>query len=257
MVFVIRCVPDIFTGEILNVGVCAVDNTGKRKAKVITEAGRLHCLYGNASDNVVLLAQAALHAAEGGHPSPSAQIVFDTPTPYYNSTLSDILDNTFDDQVTVALPHKPTNNPSQISDEVAVQKILDIIKHKHPLDTAFIANTPRLLLDTDQGPRPMYIPLQPSRGVGTIRSATYSADSLKVHLLDSVLDMQAAQVYRKKESAALFILSPKSNNKKKDDEVDRTIDAIAWRCSRGTRIVVEPTAEELAVQVESWAAEFA
>lgn len=256
-VFVIRCMPDVFTAEILNVGVCGISASGQRLVKVMTEPGRLACLYGDSAINVVLLAQAAAEAARTGARSPSPQIIFDEPTPYYNTTLNDQVDNTFADQVTAALPQRQAADTEQLTDEVARQRTIDAIKLARGLETDFIANTPLVILSTDSGPRPIYIPLQPARAVGTIRSASYSPESLKMHLLESVLDMEAAQRYKQKPAAGLFILRPASKEKKLNAAIDKTIDAIAWRCHKSLQLEVEPTPEKLALVVTQWADAYA
>lgn len=102
--FVIRCIPDPFTGEMFNIGVCATDMSGNRVAKVLTEPGRLECMYGEAAGHVVALAAVAKEAAESGGPAPSSQIVFDTPTDYYGGSAEEAAANAFADQVTAALP---------------------------------------------------------------------------------------------------------------------------------------------------------
>ncbi|NNU43582.1 DUF3037 domain-containing protein [Ramlibacter montanisoli] len=142
VIFVIRCTPDIFTGEQINVGVCAVDPKGRRKAKVVTEPARLQCLYGEQSVNVLMLAQAALEAAERGAPSPSAQIVFDDPAPYFNSTLDQAVENTFADQVTVALPHRDPAMREELPDDVAQTRVANAVKDQIGLDFELLANTP-------------------------------------------------------------------------------------------------------------------
>jgi hypothetical protein len=252
-VFVIRCVPDIFTREQINIGVCAVSSGGQRKVKVITEAGRLSCFYGDSAINVVMLAQAAAEAAMAGAQSPSPQVVFDDPTPYFNSTLDDVVFSTFADQVTAAIPYRVTGATESISDEVARQRTIDAIKTARGLDVDFVANTPLVLLNTDSGPRPVYIPLQARRAVGTIRSSAYGPDSLKMHLLESVLDMEAAQRWRNMPAAGLFILRPPGKDKKHETAVERVIDAVAWRCNKSLAIEMEPTPERLAIKIVSWA----
>jgi hypothetical protein len=146
-VFVIRCVPDVFTGEMFNVGVCAMEAaTGRRKARVITEPGRLSCYYGEGASNVVALAQAALEAATTGAPPPSEQIIFDTPTPYYNATLDDLVNSTFSMQVTAAISHRPKEaEAAQITDDIAREKAIDAIKQARGLEADFIANTPMVI----------------------------------------------------------------------------------------------------------------
>ena len=254
-VFVIRCVPDVFTGEVINIGVCAIDGaTGRRYTKVITELGRLACFYGDSSSNVVALAMAAGEAAQSASPSPSGQIIFDEPAPYYNTTAKDVLESTFSMQVTCALPQRPkAGEKAQITDDIARETAIDALKKARNLHTEFIANTPLVLLNTDSGPRPVYIPLQPANAVGTIRSADYGAESLRLHLLESVLDMEAAQRWRDKPAAGLFILRPASNDKKQLNAVDKVIDGISWRCNKTLHLEVEPTADSLAAKIGQWA----
>lgn len=256
MVFVIRCIPDIFTREQFNIGVCAIGENGKRRVKVITEPGRFACFYGDSASNVVFLAQAAGEAALNAAPSPSPQIIFDTPTPYYNSTLEDVVDSTFADQVTAAIPYKAPKDREQITDDIARVKTIDAIKKARALDTDFIASVPLVVLNTDTGPRSVYIPLQANHAVGTIRSADYSPDALKMHLLESALDMEAAQRWREKMSAGLFILRPAHKDKKAAEAIDRTIDAVLWRCPKSLHVDIEPTVEDLGKKIETWADEY-
>lgn len=254
-VFVIRCVPDVFTGEVVNVGVCAIDGaSGKRFAKVITEPGRLTCFYGESAANIVALAMAAGEAAQSAVPPPSEQIIFDEPVPYYNTTAHEVLGSTFAMQVTCALAQRQkAGSQEHITDDMALETAIDCIKKERDLQAEFIANTPMVMLNTDKGPRPVFIPLQPVHAVGTIRSADYGADSLRLHLMESILDMEAAQRWRNKDAAGLFILRPPGKDKKHLDAVDKVIDAVAWRCSKSMQIEVEPTAAALGKQISKWA----
>ena len=111
LVFVIRCMPDIFTGEMINIGVCAIDGaTGSRHVQVIASPGRLKCFYGDDAALVVNMAQAAKEAAERALPPPSLQLIFDKPTPYYAGSAEEIMSQAFADQVTVALPNREDAN---------------------------------------------------------------------------------------------------------------------------------------------------
>lgn len=253
MVFVIRCVPDIFTNERINIGVCAVDVHGNRKVKVITEPGRLQCLYGEASSNVVLLAQAALHAATAGVPSPSPQVIFDAPTPYYNSTIDDVVNGTFADQVTVALPQRATASENPLDDEQAMEAVANAIKITRGLDMDLLANTPQVIINTDRGPRAMRVPLQPRNGVGTVRSAYYSPHTLKTHLMDSVLDMECAARYRQKRHMGVFILRPEKASREIAKQVDAVIDSIAYRAPSSMMLEVAFDASTLAQAIDHWA----
>ena len=103
-VFVIRCEPDPFTGERINVGVCVITASGQRLVRCVEEPGRLECLYGPGATSVLSLAKIAGACAARGLPSPSPQITVDDPLPYYHATAEEILRITFQEQVTVARP---------------------------------------------------------------------------------------------------------------------------------------------------------
>lgn len=254
MIFVMRCVPDIFTSERLNIGVCAISNTGERKAKVVTEAGRLQCLYGEGASNVLLLAQAALEAAKNGAPSPSPQVVFDTPMPYYNCTVEEIVESSFADQVTVALPHREVGDKNSWTDDVVQQKIADIVRLQSDFEFAdLLATTPQVIVNTERGPRTMMIPLQPPHGVGTIRSAFYSPATLKTHLMDSVLDLECAARYRQKRTQGLFILRPKKPTPKEARAIDSVVDSVGYRTPPGLMLEQADDLDELAGMIKRWA----
>lgn len=253
MVFVIRCVPDPFTGEVINVGACAIDGaTGKRIVKVISEPGRLHCLYGDSAHHVVSLARVAFESASKGLAAPSDQIIFDEPTPFYNSTATDVLDRTFADQVTVALPQRTSSTEKQITDDDALGMVGNRIKLLLGLDATLLANTPQVLIQTDKGARPIHIPLQPPNGVGTVRSADYSAQALKTHLMDSVLDLECASRYRKKGHMGLFILRSALEGKRTSG-IDAVIDSISYRSPQSMFIEVSDKDADLAEAVAYWA----
>lgn len=252
MLFVIRCTPDIFTGECINVGVCAIDATGRRKGKVVTEPARLQCLYGEQSVNVLMLAQAALEAAERGALPPSPQVVFDEPTPYFNSTLEQALENTFADQVTVALPHRDGALRQELPDEVAQTRVSDAVKARIGLDLELLANTPQVIVNTERGPRTMVIPLQPRNGVGTIRSAYYNASTLRTHLMDSVLDLECAARFRQKRSLGLFILRPRNRSRKDQLAIDGVIDNVVYRCPTSLHLGQSDDVGALAEEIAAW-----
>lgn len=255
MVFVIRCVPDPFTDERINVGVCAIDaETGVRFVKVISEPGRLHCLYGDMAYSVVNLAQVAGEAAQKGLSSPSSQIIFDVPSPFFNSTAASVVENTFADQISVAIPQREQKQQAQVDDDLALQKVADAIKLQRTFDFDLIANTPQVIVQTERGPRPMKIPLQPKNGVGTVKSAYYSASTLKSHLLDSILDLECAARYREKTHLGMFILRRNDENRKDMASIDSVIDSIAARASRHMYIEVATQPDELAEACAKWGA---
>ncbi len=252
-VFVIRCEPDPFTGERINVGVCVQEATGQRHVRCIEEPGRLECLYGGGAASVVNLAKIAAACAAEGLPSPSPQIIFDTPLPYYHTKAEDILRMTFQEQVTVALPQRVASNRLQLDDAAATTLVLGELRKLLPMLGEVVANTPVTLVNTPQGPRPVTVPLQPRNGVGAVRSADYSPTSLKAHLMDSVLDLQCAALYRQRAHQAIFLLRPTQEPSKLAQQRDDVIDNVMYRAS-SLHLYQSDNSEELAHNIATWAA---
>lgn len=255
-VFVIRCEPDPFTGERINIGVCVQEVGGKRHVRCIDEPGRLECLYGPSATTVVAMAKMAAACAAQGLPSPSSQIVFDAPQPYYHAKAEEILRHTFQEQVTVALPQRQSQGRSQIDDAAAIALVIGALSKRIPVIGEVVANTPVALLQTPQGPKPVTVHLQPRNGVGVVRSADYSPQSLKTHLMDSVLDLQCAALYRKRHHQALFLLRPPKEPDKIARQRDEVIDNIMYRAS-AVHLHQSDSSEELATEIAHWAEEAA
>lgn len=253
VVMVVRCVPDLFTGERLNIGVVAIDNTGRRLAKMISEPGRLDCLYGDAANNVLWLAKAAEEAFLKCASMPSPQIIIDDPAPYYNSSLEDVLNNVFADQITVALPRRQDATKKALDDESAWIEVANQIKLMKGLSADVIANTPHVLIETERGTRAVTAQLQPAHGVGTVRSADYSPATLKTHLMDSLLDLECAARYRNKRGMGIFILRSDRETVKSAGAIDAVIDSVAFRAPRSLHLEVSQDSHTLAESVAEWA----
>lgn len=251
--FVIKCTPDIFTGEVINIGVCAIDGlTGDRYVKIIEEPGRLSCFYGDASHAILSLAKITKESLLVNGESPSPQVVFGETTTFYNSNIKKVVNDVFRTQVTAALPHRESKSIKMLDDDEALEDVSNYLKEKFQLGAAFLANTPNVIIDTDKGARAIRVPFQPSNGVGTIRSAYYSPQVLKAHLMDSYLDMECAARYRKKSFMALFILRPKDALIKNANQVDSVIDSIAYRAPKNMLLEVSDEVDELAEAINNW-----
>lgn len=254
VIMVLRCVPDVFTGERLNIGVAGIDQQGRRACKVVTEPGRLDCLYGESASDVVLLAQAAAEAFMAGAAMPTSQVTLDAPSPFYNTALEEAVQQVFADQVTVALPRRQDANKKTMGDEEAWQQVSDHIKLQQNLQADVIAGTPHVLIETERGSRSVTAQLQPKHGVGTVRSADYSASTLKTHLMDSLLDLECAARYRSKRGMGIFILRPKQESHKSAAAIDAVIDSITFRAPRNLFVEVSQDSQTLAGSVVEWAA---
>lgn len=253
LAFVIRCVPDPFTAERINIGVCVVRPDGKRLVKVIQEPGRLDCLYGEKAYMVVNLARMAEACLLEGEPPPSSQIQLDEPEPFYNMTPEDMLAATFADQVTVALPRRQDLKRAKIDDESALRMVTDQIKTIKGLEAQVVASNPYVQVETERGHRAIHIPLQPRRGAGTIRSGDYSFQSLRMHLMDSLIDLECAARHSKLSHLGMFILRPAYASEAQKLQTDNAIDDVYVRAPRSLHLSVSEDSKDLAQEINEWA----
>lgn len=257
--FVIRAIPDLFTGEILNIGVCVHSPDGKRRVRVIDKPGRLECFYGDAAHEVVALAKHAEYCALNGLPSPASNVIFDSPVAFYNLSPDQALQGFYVDLVTVAISKTATlGQPAQFTTEdarAAVTRIVKEMRANMALDS-LVADTPNILINVADKPRFVCVPLQPTYGAGTIESADYSEDTIRLHLLDRITDLAAVFEARKATQLAMFIVRPQRLiSEKQQLHIDNAIDKVLWKAPKNMRVEVETSVKRTAELVIEWGEE--
>lgn len=257
MAFNIRCSPDIFTGELLNIGICIISSDGSRIGRVVSEAGRLTCLYGEESAAGILqLAQVALCEALQGNPSPSPNILFDPPSPIYNLSPLEAIDDLFSSQVTVAIPQRsvaPSRLPSSPTNRI-IAKLYNLMRTSDSESAnQIIPSSPQTVVNTRKGTRAVQIALQPAHGGGIIQSAAYSAPTLRSHLLNSVLDLEWAAEARSLKRLGVFIVRPSNWPEAKQADIDRAIDDVVDRIPTRIRVEVETDMNSMTRHIFKWA----
>jgi hypothetical protein len=256
----IRAMPDAFTREVLNIGVAMVLNNGTRIAKVVDEPGRLSCLYGEQQSHAILLmAKIAYEAFLSGESSPSPTIIFSEPTPVFHMTPENALESLFKDQVTVAIPQRAAQGDSEEgalpTDTLRAQVYGYIRDNTEPMigDT-IIPQSTLAVVNTAKGPRTVRVPLQPPTGLGALESADYSGQTVRIHLMDALLDVEFAAEARNIKRLGLFIARPSRPgvSDRQLREIDNAIDNVTGRAPRNCRVEVETKVERLAEHILDW-----
>jgi hypothetical protein len=252
--------PDPFTHELLNIGVALVLRNGSRIAKVITEPGRLACLYGEHQAHAVLLmARIANEAFIAGESSPSPSIIFSEPMPVFHMTPEDAIESLFKDQVTVAILQRVTQGDVEVdtlpTESLRAQVYRYIREKTEPIigDT-IIPQSTLAVVNTAKGPRTVRVPLQPPTGLGALESADYSGQTVRIHLMDALLDVEFAAEARDIKRLGLFIARPSRPDlsDKQLREIDNAIDNVTGRAPRNCRVEVESRVERLAEHILDW-----
>ena len=257
MTFNIRVIPDLFTGEMLNVGVAVITNNGKRMVRVINEPGRLVALYGeDSAKTIVFLAKLAEQAVERSAAAPSPNLLFSDPQPFFNMEAEAALSQFFRDQVTVAIPMRlDVKRTEPLKTEKLRAQVYQLLRGKSRFmeSDGIIPQSPQAVIQTDKGTRSVGIPLQPINGAGGLESADYSGQTVRLHLMDALLDIEYAAESRKLTKLGLFIARPTGMAPNKQIEIDNAIDSVTWRAPQNCRVEVESDIEKLAEQILDWA----
>ena len=257
--FVIRAIPDLFTGEMFNIGVCIVPPIGPRLVRVIQSPGRLECLYGDAAQEIVVLAKHAAYCALHDLAAPARNVIFEPREPYYNLTPEHALKSFFENWVTVALAKVDGENLiSSFTTEDARREVLNVIKRLRPISaiTRLVPESPNMLINVGDKTRLVNVPLQPNFGAGTIESADYGAETIRFHLLDRITDLAAVHSAGKAAHLAMFIIRPQRTvSETKLRQIDSAIDKVVWKAPKGMRIEVESSIDRAAQLAIHWADE--
>ena len=254
----ISAVPDLFTDEVLNVGVGVIASNGRREVRVITTPGRLECLYGDAAHNLVDLAQLAADAFRNNISQPSPNIVIGEARPFYNMDPETALARFFQDQVTVAIPlrQEGLDRHDPVKTEAMRAQVYQLLRTKGQLMAVdgLIPQSPRTIVPTDRGPRTVTIPLQPTNAVGGLESVDYSGATIRMHLLDALLDLECAAEARGIKKLGLFIGRPDRDlPETKLREIDNAIDHVVWRTPKHCRVEIERDLGILSDKILEWA----
>ncbi|MCX7175321.1 MAG: hypothetical protein NT159_15645 [Proteobacteria bacterium] len=253
----IRVIPDLFSDEVLNVGIGIIGADGRRHVRVISTPGRLECLYGDAADNLVELAQLGARAFLDDVAQPSPNIALGEPRPFYNMDPETALATFFRDQVTVAIAQRQSaERPEPVKTEQLRAKVYQLLRTKGEFMNVdgLIPHSPLTIVQTEKGPRTVRIPLQSISGAAGLESADYSGPIIRVHLLDTLLDIEYAADARGFKKLGLFIARPvREMPEKKMAEIDNAIDHVVWRAPRHCRVEVERDLGLLTDKILDWA----
>lgn len=256
--FNVRVIPDLFTGECFNIGVAGIAADGTRYIKVIEEVGRLECLYGKTAENVLFLAELAADAFMAGREAPSPNIIFDKPTPFWNNTLQRTIAQLFADQVTVAIPMRQEDEPMDAPDSDRVRaSIYDMLRLKGPtgLVDKLIPQSPMVVVNTSRGPKTVKIPLQADTAIGGIESAAYSPQTVRMHLMDAMINLEFAADAWQMTRTGIFIARPVLAKKHEPRlrQIDAAIEHVVSRAPRTCHVAIESDLDALTDEILNWA----
>lgn len=233
----IRLLPDVVTGEVLNVGVAFVDQNERMSVRILDSARPLKCLFGAGSiDNFALLLGATRDTLERRQRliSPSTHITFGPLTYAAGGSVEEVVDRLYSAIVTLARCEEenaaaPERIPTLRVAEVRRQ-VFDALEKRSPALAKEIIRREPVELRSAQGVVRFDLPLRRRGLFGTITSARYQAQQAINRVMDGAfVDMMLARQYVEAEDrGAIFVLrserdSPTSEEHQQlvDGEIER------------------------------------
>lgn len=262
--FNIRWMPDVATGEIVNIGV-GFSSNGRVYTKLLDYYERVKCLYGEAG---------AFHASfvidvvvestrKNQFEAPIPQVIYDHKGFAQGASVDIVLGTLFDQTVTLA---KKVTEPKKksyqtISIDQLYVKLVDYLKPAAGLDfNAFVPEQPSLQVKDDSGSHELYIPFRDGEKLlGGLASAAYADPrTIELNLLKAGRDVETAMKFGRGTKPAVFVLKPGEELGKAGSQlahrVDEKLDKFDWYMGKqGIKVNSHVTVSGLGEEICEWA----
>lgn len=265
--FNIRWIPDLATGEKLNIGVI-FKTQNQIHFQVLSYFDRIKCLYGEQGARqatlVVSIVNESLRLKRSN--SPIAQIIYEGGGYAQGSSVDEIVSSLFDQ--TVPLQKKirevvGTERFNSVTLDKLYESIVGELKIKAALDfNRFVPSNSSIELKQDN--QRLYVPFRDGRHlIGGLASCVYSnTQTIELNLLKAARDVESAFKLGKGTKPAVFILKPGDElNKLKQEQVisiENTLDRFDWHMTKHGLVVRSHTeVAGLADEVIDWASDAA
>lgn len=273
MWFNIRVMPDLATGELLNIGVGFSSSDRPFEYRLLDRFEAFGCLYHKrvSADGLRFLIQTVQSSlpnrlSPGALPLiPSPNIQYSEPKFITGHSSAEILEDLYKETVTLAhVAHNDTGDldkSTSLSTSDVRKQVFAAIVELDPL-SSIVAEDPQWLLPIkeDGKQRILDMPLRSVHRFGTVLSAFYHSDqSFKLNMLKAGMDMETAFRLYEKDYGGLFILRPSPTlpgyTEKDHAKIDNVIEELDWHMKRDTfQLVVSDSDNSLAEHILGWAA---
>lgn len=263
--FNIRWIPDLATGERLNIGVGFIEN-GRVHSRLLSYFERLKCLYGESSIYHAELVTSIVGQSlrQNKLDSPLPQVIFDKSGFAQGYSVDEVLTNLFDQTVRLQKKIRAQSNVERFSSfniERLYTCLLDELKIKAALQfESFVPVNRSILINDQTGQHELFVPFRDdSNLVGGLASTVYSnVQTIELNLLKAARDVESAIKLGRGNKASIFILMPGDELSKLKNEqiitIENTLDKFEWHMKKqGISIGSHTSIGGLADEICTWA----
>ena len=258
----IRLRPDLATGEVLNIGIALRLPDGRLTYRLLEDAKRLTCLYGEGieEDTLALIASLRQKLANGELATPSPNIIFSEAKTVNAADEAELLDQLFDETVTLSRPDGKVDDTAfaSMSTEKVRKLVFDVLRQSTGMKADKIIGQ-NSVIEVRDGAKTHHldIPIQGNDFLGSVISGWYKSPvSVERNIMRADLALGAARQVFHKDRIGLFILRPGAGQIPSPAliKLDNTIDKLEWLIrSQGLTLGVRETEDDLAGEIASWA----
>lgn len=268
--FRIQWMPDLSTGELLNIGVVFKETGGRVHVKMLNQFTRLTCLYdveiSESAAFVISVVESSLLAES--NVSPSKNVIYSDSLFVQGSDSSKILNELFDTSVTLSRPVdiKKEGSIDRIK-TISTAELREVVFHQVRAEIGVLSANqilPQCSILTKKYGDNVYqldIPVQGKGMLGSVVSAAHkTVQHVELNLLRAFSDVETAvRVYEGRDKGGMFVLKPedkviKTFGRKNRYEIEKKLDNISWKAeSNGIIMVVRDDPKRLADDLIKWA----
>ncbi len=261
--FPIQFTPDVFTGERMNLGVGFVEGNGVLHYRLLDSFHRISCLYDDRVQEsdlkyLVQMLQDFLpeKVEQESLLSPSSNISFGQMKPASGNNVDNLLNQFFDEMVTLAVPFPDKRVRIVGYDTEDVRKMtFKIINEKTDIQAhKIIAENPMFRVEDENGKAHFLdIPLRGRNRLGTLISACQTATTVRQNIMEATIDLHTAASAHRDDSLNCFIMRQEDRNEKQQRDIDNAIDKLDWKMqTQGIGLEVTYTPEATAEKIMEW-----
>ena len=261
--FSVAYMPNLISGELINIGVAFVDATSKvASVKILDDLDKIGVMFGERVESEIRFARQSIEitVSHSRLVPPSENIKFSEPRFASGASVGEILDDLFQSTVRLLSFTKETTATRFFAgNEKARQTVFNSIRLQAGISAEkILAVSAEYIVEENGCMHSLDIPLRGERHLGNVVSAAYSSRApLENNLMRASLDLEIASRIFQKDSLGLFVLRPSSDDPhfggKKLIEIDNIIDMMTWKLhKKGLTIAIEDDVQRLASQVLAW-----
>ena len=266
-VSLIRFVPDLFSGECMNIGVCFVEDNGRVHTKMLDSFHRLKCLYderitdADMKYTINIINSVLPDVLNDNTPqlvSPGANVFFGEKMFAQGESVDAILNRLYHDAVSLAVPfHEKDKRNKGVDTTQARKMITHELQELIPIGFNRIIPENNLYTykDNTGATHALDIPIRGAHGgfLGTMISACQSEIIVKQNLLEANMDLRLARNKFKDDRMGCFVLRDDNMDDRRSRQVDNAIDKLAWKIKGlGTHLEVASSPAKLAEHIVEW-----